>query len=151
MICAISPARDNIDETISTLRYANQAKMIQLQAIVNESETDKIIRELAQENERLKELLNQLRNQGNTVPNVEKEDLANQIVEMENHLNQAKHNDLFISKMELTKSQFTPKSRFKPKLITSPTIYNLNEDPLLSETIQYPMDQNPLILITRQS
>lgn len=43
MICAISPARDNIDETISTLRYANQAKMIQLQAIVNESETDKII------------------------------------------------------------------------------------------------------------
>ena len=23
MICAISPARDNLDETISTLRYAN--------------------------------------------------------------------------------------------------------------------------------
>ncbi len=57
MICAISPARDNIDETISTLRYANQAKMIQLQAIVNESETDKIIRELSSENERLKLLL----------------------------------------------------------------------------------------------
>jgi len=54
MICAISPARDNIEETISTLRYANQAKMIKLDAMVNESETDKVIRELSSENERLK-------------------------------------------------------------------------------------------------
>lgn len=64
MICAISPARDNIEETISTLRYANQAKMIKLNAIVNESETDKLIRELTEENKKLKKLLEDLKKRG---------------------------------------------------------------------------------------
>ena len=57
MICAISPAKDNYEETLSTLRYANQAKMIKTAAIINESETDKLIRELTTENQKLKELL----------------------------------------------------------------------------------------------
>ena len=61
MICAISPARDNYDETLSTLRYANQAKMIKLNAQINESETDKLIRELTEENKRLKEMLEKLK------------------------------------------------------------------------------------------
>lgn len=49
MICAISPASDNYEETLSTLRYADQAKKIQNKAIVNESETDKLIRTLTEE------------------------------------------------------------------------------------------------------
>jgi hypothetical protein len=57
MICAISPAKDNYEETLSTLRYANQAKMIKTDAVINESETDKLIRELTSENKKLKELL----------------------------------------------------------------------------------------------
>jgi hypothetical protein len=35
MICAISPANDNYEETVSTLRYASRAKKIQNKAIVN--------------------------------------------------------------------------------------------------------------------
>lgn len=46
MICAISPASDNYDESLSTLRYADQAKKIKNKPIVNESETDKLIRSL---------------------------------------------------------------------------------------------------------
>jgi hypothetical protein len=46
MICAISPADDNIEETLSTLRYANRAKKIQNKATVNESDVDKLIRML---------------------------------------------------------------------------------------------------------
>jgi kinesin family protein 1 len=57
MICAVSPALDNIEETLSTLRYANQAKAIKCKAIVNESPTDKLIRELTEENKKLKEML----------------------------------------------------------------------------------------------
>ena len=57
MICAISPATDNYEETLSTLRYADQAKKIKNNAIINESEQDKMIRELKEENEKLKELL----------------------------------------------------------------------------------------------
>lgn len=46
MICAISPADDNYEETLSTLRYANRAKKIQNKAVVNESDVDKLIRML---------------------------------------------------------------------------------------------------------
>ena len=37
MICALSPADTNYEETLSTLRYADRAKKIQNKAIVNES------------------------------------------------------------------------------------------------------------------
>lgn len=46
MICAISPAFDNFEESLSTLRYADQAKKIKNKAQINESATDKLIREL---------------------------------------------------------------------------------------------------------
>lgn len=57
MICALSPATNNYDETLSTLRYADQAKKIKLHAVVNESEQDKLIRELREENEKLRDIL----------------------------------------------------------------------------------------------
>jgi hypothetical protein len=57
MICAISPAFDNYEESLSTLRYADQAKKIKNRAEVNESATDKLIRELKAENARLMKLL----------------------------------------------------------------------------------------------
>ena len=57
MICAVSPANDNYEETLSTLRYADRAKKIKNKPVVNESDTDKLIRELRAENERLKKLL----------------------------------------------------------------------------------------------
>ncbi|KAI9271461.1 hypothetical protein BY458DRAFT_435746 [Sporodiniella umbellata] len=47
MIAAISPA--DYDETLSTLRYADQAKKIQNKAVVNEDPNAKMIRELKDE------------------------------------------------------------------------------------------------------
>lgn len=61
MICAISPARDNFDESMSTLRYANQAKQIKLKAVINESPVDKMIRDLTNENKKLKKMLSSLK------------------------------------------------------------------------------------------
>jgi len=46
MIAALSPADDNYDETVSTLRYADRAKQIQNSAVVNEDENAKVIRSL---------------------------------------------------------------------------------------------------------
>ncbi len=57
MICAISPSNDNYEESLSTLRYADQAKKIKNKPVVNESETDKLIRSLKEENDRLKKVL----------------------------------------------------------------------------------------------
>lgn len=54
MICAISPASVNYEESLSTLRYADRAKKIMNRAVVNESGQEKIIRELKEENEKLK-------------------------------------------------------------------------------------------------
>lgn len=57
MICAVSPAFMNFEETLSTLRYADNAKKIQNKAVINESVQDKMIRELKAENAKLKDML----------------------------------------------------------------------------------------------
>ena len=57
MICSLSPASINYEETLSTLRYADRAKKIQNKAVVNENPQDKLIRELKEENARLKDML----------------------------------------------------------------------------------------------
>ncbi|XP_062293668.1 kinesin-like protein KIF13B isoform X1 [Scomber scombrus] len=57
MVATISPAADNFDETLSTLRYADRAKSIVNHAVVNEDPNARIIRELREEVEKLKEQL----------------------------------------------------------------------------------------------
>ena len=54
MVAALSPASINYDETLSTLRYANQVKAIKNKAVVNENPQEKMIRELKEEIERLR-------------------------------------------------------------------------------------------------
>ncbi|KAG0294799.1 kinesin-like protein Klp8 [Dissophora globulifera] len=49
IIAALSPADVNYDETLSTLRYADQAKRIKNKAVVNEDPNAKLIRELKEE------------------------------------------------------------------------------------------------------
>uniref|UniRef100_A0A4W3H9B6 Kinesin family member 1B n=1 Tax=Callorhinchus milii TaxID=7868 RepID=A0A4W3H9B6_CALMI len=57
MVAALSPADINYDETLSTLRYADRAKQIKCNAVVNEDPNAKLIRELKDEVTRLKDLL----------------------------------------------------------------------------------------------
>lgn len=59
MIATISPAADNYEETLSTLRYADRAKRIVNHAVVNEDPNAKVIRELREEVEKLREQLSQ--------------------------------------------------------------------------------------------
>ena len=54
MMAALSPASINYDETMSTLRYADQVKAIKNEAKINESPQDKLIRELREEIEALR-------------------------------------------------------------------------------------------------
>lgn len=56
MIAALSPADINFEETLSTLVYANQVKSIRNRAKINENPQDKLIRELKEENERLRKM-----------------------------------------------------------------------------------------------
>ncbi|XP_037698415.1 kinesin-like protein KIF13A isoform X5 [Choloepus didactylus] len=59
MIATISPAADNYEETLSTLRYADRAKRIVNHAVVNEDPNARVIRELREEVEKLREQLSQ--------------------------------------------------------------------------------------------
>ena len=54
MIATVSPAADNYEETLSTLRYADRAKRIVNHAVVNEDPNARIIRELREEVEGVK-------------------------------------------------------------------------------------------------
>lgn len=152
MICAISPSGDNYVETLSTLRYADQAKKIKNKATINESATDKLIRELTEENEDLKkkmimfdqmmakyqgnpELIMAAMGEGGMKQMQEAKDnfQANQNLMVEANKNykqavsenQQKHDDFKFQKVDLDKPHLT----------------NLNEDPLLTRKVQYSLGE----------
>ncbi|XP_075229690.1 osmotic avoidance abnormal protein 3-like [Lycorma delicatula] len=57
MVACLSPADNNYDETLSTLRYANRAKNIQNQPHINEDPKDTMLREYQDEIKKLKAML----------------------------------------------------------------------------------------------
>ncbi|TMW56790.1 hypothetical protein Poli38472_006800 [Pythium oligandrum] len=57
MVAAISPADDNHEESLGTLQYANRAKSIKNATRKNEDVNEKIIRELREEIERLRQMV----------------------------------------------------------------------------------------------
>lgn len=54
MVCAIRPGINYYEETLNTLKYADRAKQIKNAPKINESPQDKLIRELREENAKLK-------------------------------------------------------------------------------------------------
>ena len=57
MIACISPANDNYEETLSTLRYANRAKKIKNIPKINEDPKDALLRQYQDEIQELKKIL----------------------------------------------------------------------------------------------
>ncbi|MGH0136011.1 UNVERIFIED_CONTAM: hypothetical protein FKN15_001723 [Acipenser sinensis] len=53
MIATLSPADICYEETLSTLRYAERTKKIQNQAVINESPSERLVKELKAENSKL--------------------------------------------------------------------------------------------------
>ena len=151
MICAVSPDKNNIDETLSTLRYANNAKNIKNKARINESEIDKKIRELTEENEKLKDLLKQL--ESNKTGNVGlNEDLRSQIKEVESTISDQQH---ILSRGSIGGQRSPTLPQIKEPELSIETIkvshlYNLNEDPYLTGRIIYNLEANPSIVVGRQ-
>ncbi|XP_066462389.1 kinesin-like protein KIF17 isoform X2 [Eleutherodactylus coqui] len=57
MVACLSPADNNYDETLSTLRYANRAKNIKNKPRINEDPKDALLREFQEEIKKLKAML----------------------------------------------------------------------------------------------
>lgn len=62
MVAAVSPADYNMDETLSTLRYASRAKAIKNKPVVNEDPKDALLKQYEDEIKRLKALLDKAGN-----------------------------------------------------------------------------------------
>lgn len=57
MVACLSPADNNYEETLSTLRYANRAKSIQNRPRINEDPKDALLREYQEEIKKLRALI----------------------------------------------------------------------------------------------
>ncbi|CAJ0564179.1 unnamed protein product, partial [Mesorhabditis spiculigera] len=79
MIATVSPAGDNYEETLSTLRYADRAKRIVNHAVINEDPNAKVIRELREEVEQLRQQIDQERRKEHS----ETEELRERLAESE--------------------------------------------------------------------
>lgn len=71
MVACLSPADNNYEETISTLRYANRAKNIKNKPKINEDPKDAQLREYQEEIQKLKDMLEK---KGPIVPGAEIDD-----------------------------------------------------------------------------
>ncbi|CDW79443.1 kinesin motor domain containing protein [Stylonychia lemnae] len=159
MICALSPANINYEETMSTLRYADRAKKIQNKAIVNESPQDKLIRELKEENERLKAELAKGGGGGHSGSALMDEEAKQKLQEMEEQMraNQEAMKEMEKSweqKLQEAKQREEEDAKLKQKaeqVKFRPHIVNLNEDPLLDRKILYDLTQSDQIHIGRKN
>ncbi|XP_060088328.1 kinesin-like protein KIF14 isoform X2 [Heteronotia binoei] len=145
MIATVSPAANNVEETLSTLRYAKQACFIINTAKVNEDMNAKLIQELKAEIEKLKLAQKNVQNidpekhrlyvQEITSLRMKLHQQEKEMAEMQRawkeKLEQAEKKK-FEETMELQKAGIT----FKVDN-SLPNLVNLNEDPQLSEMLLY--------------
>ena len=149
MIAALSPADINYEETLSTLRYADRAKKIKNKATVNENPMDKLIRELREENEKLKKMLSGGPMEIEGAAGMTEEEKAEARKQMEQEVR-----DQLMANMEsnaftdfdaaraqaLAEDQQLQSTSQVSRAITEPHLVNLNEDPMLSGVIKVKLD-----------
>ncbi|XP_068446174.1 kinesin-like protein KIF14 isoform X2 [Clinocottus analis] len=145
MIATLSPAGSNVEESLSTLRYAQQARTIINVAKVNEDTSAKLIRELKAEVEKLRSAqTSSLGVQPERVRCFQQEiaALRNKLCQQEREMVEAnrawreKLEQAEIRKREETKE--LQKAGVTVKVDNRlPNLVNLNEDPQLSEMLLY--------------
>ncbi|CAL8244953.1 unnamed protein product [Lota lota] len=137
MIATLSPADICYEESLSTLRYAERAKRIQNRAVVNESPTERLVKELKAENARLQHRLSRLGQEGRRADEETKEirqllthnELQIRAIQTlwEQHLQEA------LKDWELQYASITQERRM---MQMHPYILNINEDAQLSGVVK---------------
>ncbi|KAM9299538.1 kinesin-like protein KIF17 [Gastrophryne carolinensis] len=84
MVACLSPADNNYDETLSTLRYANRAKNIKNKPRINEDPKDALLREYQEEIKKLKSMLSQ-NTESSDVPASDKSPIRTEKPELNGH------------------------------------------------------------------
>ncbi|XP_077990731.1 kinesin-like protein KIF13A [Glandiceps talaboti] len=148
MCATISPAADNFEETLSTLRYADRAKRIVNHAVINEDPNARIIRELREEVDCLKKQLRQaesmkadnLKEQLEESEKLMKEMTVNWEVKLQTTERIIQENQQALEKMGIS-VQTSGIRVEKDKCF----LVNLNADPALNELLVYYLKEHTLV------
>ncbi|KAK7913346.1 hypothetical protein WMY93_013557 [Mugilogobius chulae] len=137
MIATLSPADICYEESLSTLRYAERAKRIQNRAVVNESPTERLVKELKAENVRLLQRLSRLGQEGRRASDETKElrqllthnELQIKAIQTlwEQHLQEA---------LKDLEEQYANITKERRMMQMHPYILNINEDAQLSGVVK---------------
>jgi len=139
MICAISPASSNYEETLSTLRYADRAKRIKNTATVNENPQDKLIRQLREENEKLRQMVGDTSptNGGDAEDKEAMQAKQQEIAALEQALQEMQKSFAErLSEAQAKASDVAQQKKDKGDL-NQPHVANLNEDDLLTNKLRF--------------
>ncbi|KAK7063154.1 Kinesin-like protein kif13b [Halocaridina rubra] len=157
MVATVSPAADNYEETLSTLRYADRAKRIVNHAVVNEDPNAKIIRELREEVETLRTQLESLRHMTRDGPASlqEEESLNEKLHESEKLITNL--SETWENKLKKTERVQQERQQALEKMGISVQasgisveknkyyLVNLNADPSLNEMLVYYLKDRTLV------
>ncbi|XP_013872656.1 kinesin-like protein KIF28P [Austrofundulus limnaeus] len=137
MIATLSPADICYEESLSTLRYAERAKRIQNRAVVNESPTERLVKELKAENARLLQRLSRMGQEGRRASEETKElrqllthnELQIRAIQTlwEQHLQEA---------LKDWEQQYATLTQERRMMQMHPYILNINEDAQLSGVVK---------------
>uniref|UniRef100_A0A6B2EAN5 Putative kinesin-like protein n=1 Tax=Phlebotomus kandelakii TaxID=1109342 RepID=A0A6B2EAN5_9DIPT len=153
MVATISPAADNYEETLSTLRYADRAKRIVNHAVINEDPNARIIRELRLEVETLREMLKHAT--GSPVGDTQRGDIHDKLAESENLMKQI--SQTWEEKLVKTERIQNERQQALEKMGISVQasgimveknkyyLVNLNADPSLNELLVYYLKERTLV------
>lgn len=154
MLATISPAADNFEETLSTLRYADRAKRIVNHAVINEDPNARIISDLRREVEQLREMLKQATGTSAAGDNT-RVDIHDKLAESENLMKQI--SQTWEEKLMKTERIQNERQQALEKMGISVQasgikveknkyyLVNLNADPSLNELLVYYLKERTLV------
>jgi len=140
MVAAISPAKSNTDETMSTLRFAQTCKKIQTRVVKNQDSRQQVINDLKAEIERLRADLASgatggLRDSVNQELSEETQALRKKLEEEQATIEKWEHQRaLALDDMALTMEEIANEMGVDPN---TPQLINISTDPSLSGCLVY--------------
>ena len=122
----------NYEETLSTLRYADRAKKIKNVAMINEDPQEKIIRELKDENKKLKAIIAKIAESGKNEINLA--ELG--ITDMKSIVEDMNENDKILDEMQKPWEQKLTEAKEKEaqKILEMTGTRDISESSLLEES-----------------
>ncbi|XP_067932196.1 kinesin-like protein KIF28P [Watersipora subatra] len=135
MVATISPAAENYEQSLSTLKYADRTKKIRNNARVNEMATDKLVQQLLSEKEALLRELELSRSRGTSTLNAE--ELAKAKAEHEEEIERYKQemqdirkswSERLQSEQQKQQERIDELEKEEKRKERVPYLWNLNED-----------------------